>query len=199
VLEFLAGDTQAHVVHSGAAVLLRHRDPQESKPGHASKNAIAVEAMMPVVFLDVRRDLTRGPLSNRLLEQLLFICQVEADHMSPESYHALWRSCTTAPRPRPSIAVALPPLTAISSRSELPTSAHNSPGVASAYVATIRGINCEPISTVTVPEIFPSVAASMFVVRFPKQSTRSTSPSTPASDRRGRGTSSLMSEEAGRP
>ena len=47
---------------------------------HAAENAIAIEPVLAIVFADVRRDLARGPLANRLLEQPLFVGEVEADH-----------------------------------------------------------------------------------------------------------------------
>src|SRR5262249_24684906 len=140
----------------------------QSESGHPAEHAVAIEAVLSIVLLDVRRDLARRPFPDRLLEQLLFIRQVEADHMSPKSYHALRRSCTIVPRPTPSVAAALPPLTAISNRSELPTSAHNSPTGASAYVPTIRGITSEATLTLVVQESLSSMAASILVVRFPK-------------------------------
>src|SRR5262249_54761106 len=114
VLQFLARDPQTHVIHARAAVLLRYADTEQPELGHSAKHTLPIEAMLPIVFPDVRRDLACGPFTNRLFKQLLFFCQVEADHMSPESYHALARSSTIAPRPSPRTAAALPPLTAIS-------------------------------------------------------------------------------------
>ena len=116
--------------------------------------------MMPIVVLDVRRDLTRGPLANRLLEQLLFVCQVEADHMSRESYHALrrtlhHRAATQTERRRGASAVDrdLQPIRAADQRAQL---ARRRVGVGGTECA---GSRCEPIRTVTVPDIFPSVGS----------------------------------------
>ena len=50
VLELLAGEAQADVVHPGAAILLRDRDTEQSEPGHAAEDAIAIEAMLAVSF-----------------------------------------------------------------------------------------------------------------------------------------------------
>ena len=82
VLELLAGQAEADVVHAGAAVLLRHRDAEQTERRHAAEHAIAIEAMLPVGFPDVRRDLARAPLADRLLEQTLFVGEIEVDHVA---------------------------------------------------------------------------------------------------------------------
>ena len=73
VLELLAGEAEADVVHAGAAVFLRHRDAEQAELRHAAEDALAIEAVLPIVFPDVRRDLARAPFADRLLEQALFV------------------------------------------------------------------------------------------------------------------------------
>jgi hypothetical protein len=73
VLELFAGQPQADVVHAGAAVLLRHRDAEESELGHPAENSIAIEMVLAIVLADVRCHFTCGPLAYRLFEQALFV------------------------------------------------------------------------------------------------------------------------------
>ena len=79
VFEFLAGQAERDVVHPGAAVLDGHRDAEQAELGHLRQDVL-VEAVRAVEFLDARRNLTGAPLAHGLLEQALFVGQVEVDH-----------------------------------------------------------------------------------------------------------------------
>ncbi len=68
------------VVHAGAAVLLRHRDAEQPEPRHPAEDPFAIEVMLAIVVADVRRDFAGAPLADRLLEQPLFVGQVEIEH-----------------------------------------------------------------------------------------------------------------------
>ena len=54
--------------------------PSRPEPRHAAQHAFAIEPVLAIVFPDVRRDLARRPLADRLLEQTLFVCEGEVDH-----------------------------------------------------------------------------------------------------------------------
>ena len=102
----------------GAAVLLRHRDAEQPELRHPAEHPLAIEAVLPVGFPDVRRDLAGAPLADRLFEQTLFVGQVEVDHggrSGQHRYHAPRATCTArAACRRASVSAALPPLAAIS-------------------------------------------------------------------------------------
>ena len=70
----------ADVVHAGAAVLLRHRDAEQTELRHPAEDALAIEMVLAVVVADVRRDVARAPLANRLLEQVVLVGQAEINH-----------------------------------------------------------------------------------------------------------------------
>ena len=80
VLELFAREAQADVVEAGAAVLLRHAHAQEPQLRHAAEDAVAVEAVIAIELADARRHFPGRPLANRLLDQPLFVREVEADH-----------------------------------------------------------------------------------------------------------------------
>ena len=103
--------------------------PSSPSAGHPAEHAVAIEAVLPIGLPDVRRDLARGPFADRLLEQLLFVGQVEADHSEPEivsrdaaparAWHLRTRVACTAPDAHGGAAparsaAALAPLAAIS-------------------------------------------------------------------------------------
>ena len=70
VLELLGDDAEAHVVHARAAVLLGDADPEQVQVGHALQEA-ALEAVLAVEVVDLRRDLPRRPVAHRLLDVLV--------------------------------------------------------------------------------------------------------------------------------
>jgi len=63
VLELLAGQAEADVVHAGAAVLGRHRDAEQAELGIWSEGAL--EAVFAVELLNAGSDLARAPLPDR--------------------------------------------------------------------------------------------------------------------------------------
>ena len=79
VLELLADDAEADVVHAGAAVLGRHRRAEQPEVGHLREDA-AVEAVLAIEVVDLRLHLARAPLAHRLLEQPLFFGEIEIKH-----------------------------------------------------------------------------------------------------------------------
>ena len=62
---------------------LRHRDAQQAELRHPAEDAIAVEPVLAVELADVRRDFARAPFADRLLEQPLFVGQVEVIMQRP--------------------------------------------------------------------------------------------------------------------
>ena len=80
VFELFADQAQRDVVHAGAAVFGGHRRAQQPELRHPAQYALAIEAMLAVVFPDVRRDVARGPLADRLLEEALLVGEGEIDH-----------------------------------------------------------------------------------------------------------------------
>ena len=76
VLELLADEPEADVVHAGAAVLLRHRASEQPELRHLRKDA-AVEPVLAIELADARRDFAGAPFAHRLLEQLLFFGEIE--------------------------------------------------------------------------------------------------------------------------
>ena len=70
---------EAHVVHPGAAVLLRHRAPEQAELGHL-RNDRRVEAMLPIQLANPRGDFARSPFAYRLFEQPLLFGQIEIKH-----------------------------------------------------------------------------------------------------------------------
>jgi hypothetical protein len=82
VLELLAHNAEADVVHAGAAELLRHRTAEQAELRHLRKN-VPVEAVLPVELVDLWRDGPRSPLPHRLLEEPLLLRQVQINHESP--------------------------------------------------------------------------------------------------------------------
>ena len=80
VLELLAGDAQADVIHARAAVLLRDGNTQKAERRHQRKD-IRIEAVLPVEIVNAWGDFARGPFADRLLEQALLVGQVEVDHL----------------------------------------------------------------------------------------------------------------------
>ena len=79
VFELFADDAQADVVHAGAAVFGRHRGAEQSQLGHLRQDA-AVEAVLAIEVVDLRRDLARAPFAHRALEQLVFFGEIEIKH-----------------------------------------------------------------------------------------------------------------------
>src|SRR5207237_668385 len=65
---------------------------------HASEHAVAIEPMLPIALVDVWRDIAGGPFANRLLEQTLFVSQVEIDHN--ETRDPIMRAAGSARRHR---------------------------------------------------------------------------------------------------
>ena len=72
VLQFLAGEAEADVVHARAAVLRRHRNAEQAELRHLRQD-VGIEPVLPVEILDARRDLAGAPLAHRLLEQTMFV------------------------------------------------------------------------------------------------------------------------------
>src|SRR3954469_9367637 len=81
ILELFARDPERDVVHAGAAVFLRHGNPEQTEPGHPAENPIAVEVVFAVVLADEWRDVLRAPLANGLLEQAMFVVESEINHV----------------------------------------------------------------------------------------------------------------------
>ena len=79
VLELLADDAEADVVHAGAAVLLRHRAPEQTELRHL-RNDRRIEPVLAIELANPRRDFARAPLAHRLLEQPLLFGQIEIKH-----------------------------------------------------------------------------------------------------------------------
>ncbi len=81
VFELLADETEADVVHPGAAVLLRDRTPKQAEVRHLRHNR-RIEPMLAIELANPWRDLARRPVAHRLLEQPLLLCQVEIKHQT---------------------------------------------------------------------------------------------------------------------
>ncbi len=79
VLELLARQTQADVVHARAAVLDRHRDAEQAELGHLRQNR-RIEGVGAVELLDPGRHLAARPVAHGLLEQALFFGQLQINH-----------------------------------------------------------------------------------------------------------------------
>ena len=79
VLELLARQAEAQVVHARAAVLLRHGDAEQPELGHLREH-VPVEAVLAIEVVDVRRDFAGAPLADGLLEQALLVGQFEVNH-----------------------------------------------------------------------------------------------------------------------
>src|SRR5262249_35440904 len=79
VLELLAGEPEAHVVHPRPAELLRDADAQELELRHLGEEA-PLEAMLAVEVVDLGSDLAPRPVAHRLLDRLLLFRQLEIDH-----------------------------------------------------------------------------------------------------------------------
>ena len=61
-----------------------------SRPSrHPAEDELAVEPVLAIEVADARRDLARAPFADRLLEQALFVGQVEIDHGNREYYQGL--------------------------------------------------------------------------------------------------------------
>src|SRR4029453_18485738 len=108
VLELLAGEPEAQVVHACAAPLLRDADPQQLELAHALQE-VAVEAVRAVEVVDLRLDFLPRPLAHRLDERLVLLTQLQLDHGSSlnASSGSSRRCCSRGP---PSSALSpLPP------------------------------------------------------------------------------------------
>src|SRR5215470_17609001 len=90
VFELLAREAERDVVHAGAAVLLRHADAEQPELLQPADDALAVEVVAPVVIFDVRLNFARAPLTHRLLEQAMFVGEVEADHAGLRNRISRW-------------------------------------------------------------------------------------------------------------
>ena len=79
VLELLARDAEADVVHAGAAVFGRHADAEQAEVGHLRQDARSKRCSRSSSWM---RGATsrRGPLAYRLLEQAVLLGQIEVDH-----------------------------------------------------------------------------------------------------------------------
>src|SRR4029077_5969563 len=73
---------ETDVIHAGAAVFLRHRNPEQAELCHPADNAIAIEMVIAIVLAYVGRRLACAPFAHRLLEQPLFLGQAEINHVS---------------------------------------------------------------------------------------------------------------------
>ena len=99
VLELLADDAEADVVHAGAAVFLRDRTAEQAKLGHLRQD-VRVESMLAIELANLRRHRARAPLAHRLLEQPLLLGEIEINHESPlllklpnkRTHHSISRS-----------------------------------------------------------------------------------------------------------
>ena len=73
-------EAEADVVHAGAAVLLPAPSTPSSPSSAICGRMLAVEAVLAIELVDLRRDFARGPFADRLLEQPLFFGQIEIKH-----------------------------------------------------------------------------------------------------------------------
>ncbi len=76
VLQLLAHEPEADVVHAGAAILLRHRTSEQPELRHLRKD-LRVEPMRPIELPDARRHLAGAPFAHRALDQLMFFRKIE--------------------------------------------------------------------------------------------------------------------------
>ena len=82
VLELLAREPEAQVVHAGAAPLLGDADAEQLQLGHAAQE-VAVEAVLAVEVVDLRLDLLRGPSSRTVSTSAsVLVAQLQVDHVS---------------------------------------------------------------------------------------------------------------------
>ena len=81
VLEFLAGQAEADVVHAGAAVLGGHRHAEQTQFRHLGQDP-AIELVGAIELADPRRHLASRPFADGLLEQALLLGQVETEHQA---------------------------------------------------------------------------------------------------------------------
>ena len=81
VLELFAGQAEGQVVHARAAVLRRHREAEQPQRGHLRQEA-AVERVRAIEVADTRGHLAAGPFAHRLLDQAVFVGELEVHQMS---------------------------------------------------------------------------------------------------------------------
>ena len=79
VLELLADEPEADVVHARAAVLDRHRAAEQAQLRHLRQDG-GVEAVLAIELADVRRHFTRPPFADGLFQELLLFTEIEIDH-----------------------------------------------------------------------------------------------------------------------
>jgi hypothetical protein len=79
VLELLAGEPEAQVVHFCPAQLLGDADAEELELCHLGEEA-PLETVLAVEVVDLGGDLASRPVANRLLDRLLLFRQLEIDH-----------------------------------------------------------------------------------------------------------------------
>ena len=125
VLELLAGQPEADVVHAGAAVLGGDADAQQAERRHPRQDA-RVEPMLAIEVVDAGGNLAGAPFPDGLLQQALFFRELQVDHPKrlPCSYSC--RTTTAAPRSTPSRSTALVEFAANSRCSVLPNRAQTS-------------------------------------------------------------------------
>ena len=102
VLELLAGETEADVVHARAAPLLRDADPEQLQLGHLAQE-VAIETVLPVEIVDERKDVLPAPLAQGGDERLVLVAQLQVDHVSSLSVSSVG-SAVSASRARASVA-----------------------------------------------------------------------------------------------
>jgi hypothetical protein len=81
VLQFLAREAERDVVHSGPAILLRNRDAEQAERRHLRQD-VGIETVGSIQLADPRPDFAACPLAHRLLQQPLFVVQIQIEHES---------------------------------------------------------------------------------------------------------------------
>ena len=80
VFELLAGQAERDVVHPRAAVLRRHGDAEQAELGHLRQDASGRTRCARSSSWIRGATSRRAPLAHRLLEQALFVSEIEVHH-----------------------------------------------------------------------------------------------------------------------
>ncbi len=84
VLELLAGEAEADVVHARPAPLLGDADPEQRELRHLAQE-VALEAVLAVELVDAGRDARAGPVAHRRDQRAVLLAELEVDHEGSSS------------------------------------------------------------------------------------------------------------------